>query len=136
MDQSNGMEKAVDSLNTMVGQLSELVRHASVATSRYVETRRQPGTYVVVRSRDQGCMCGEYAYHVGREVGLMNARQIYSWSGGRLTLVDFAEIPGEVRLSRVATGSVTMLEACGIIDCNADVEEFLRTTPHFEQPAN
>jgi hypothetical protein len=84
--------------------------------------------YVVVRSQDQGCVCGEYQYHTGREVALRNARQIYSWSGERLTLVDFALIPGECRLSRVAE-EIVMLEACGIISTTAEVEQFLRNHP-------
>ena len=84
------------------------------------------GQYLVVRSRDQGCMCGEYQYHLGREVGLLNARQIYSWSGSRLTLVDFASVPGECRLSRVAPGETVMLEACGMTATTPEVERFLR----------
>ena len=84
------------------------------------------GDYVIVRSRDQGCMCGEYQGHIGREVRLTKARQIYSWSGQRLTLVDFSVVPGECRLSRVSAGEVVMLEACGIIPTSPEVESALR----------
>lgn len=84
------------------------------------------GDYVVVRSREQGCMCGEYQWHSGREVCLANARQIYSWDGKRLTLVDFAVVPGSCKLSAVAPGEVLMLEACGIIPTTPKVEAFLR----------
>ena len=84
------------------------------------------GQYVVVRTRDQGCMCGEYRCHHGREVTLANARQIFSWAGARLTLIDFAAVPGECRLSRVAPGDVVLLEACGIIPTTPEVESFLR----------
>ena len=89
-----------------------------------------PGEYVIVRSRDQGCVCGEYRSHHGREVVLSKARQIYSWEGGRLTLIDFAVVPGPCKLSREAPGEVVMLEACGIIPTTADVEAFLRAHPH------
>lgn len=84
------------------------------------------GQFVIVRSRDQGCVCGEYQSHVGREVTLCNARQIYSWSDNRLTLFDFAVVPGTCRLSRVLPGEVVMLEACGIIPTTPDVEKALR----------
>lgn len=88
-----------------------------------------PGQYIVVRSREQGCMCGEYVYHHGREVTLANARQIFSWSGQRLTLIDFAAAPGECRLSRVAPGEVVLLEACGLIPTTPEVEAVLRAHP-------
>ncbi|AWM40338.1 hypothetical protein GobsT_11860 [Gemmata obscuriglobus] len=87
------------------------------------------GAYVIVRSRDQGCVCGEYRGHHGREVVLGKARQIFSWEGGRLTLFDFAVVPGACRLSREAPGEVVMLEACGIIPTTAAVEAFLRAHP-------
>jgi hypothetical protein len=86
----------------------------------------ETGQYVVVRTREQGCMCGEYQWHTGREVCLAKARQIYSWSGKRLTLVDFAAVPGECRLSVEAPGEVLLLEACGIIPTTKEVERFLR----------
>ena len=89
-------------------------------------TMPEVGQYVLVRSRDQGCVCGEYRCHHGREVTLANARQIFSWAGARLTLIDFAAVPGECRLSRVAPGDVVLLEACGIIPTTAEVESFLR----------
>ncbi|MDY3554791.1 TIGR02996 domain-containing protein [Gemmata sp. JC717] len=89
----------------------------------------ESSAYVIVRSRDQGCVCGEYRGHHGREVVLGKARQIYSWEGGRLTLFDFAVVPGPCRLSREAPGEVVMLEACGIIPTTPEVEAFLRAHP-------
>lgn len=85
------------------------------------------GDYVIVRSRDQGCLCGEYRGHSGREVTLSKARQIWNWSGERLTLIDVSVAPGECRLSREAAGEVILLEACGIIPTTPEVEQFLRT---------
>ncbi len=88
-----------------------------------------PGQYVIVRSRDQGCVCGEYRSHHGREVVLSKARQLFSWEGARLTLFDFAMIPGQWRLSREAPGEVVMLEASGITPTTPDIETFLRAHP-------
>jgi hypothetical protein len=84
------------------------------------------GQYVIVRSRDQGCVCGEYRGHVGREVTLTQARQIFRWSGNRLTLFDVAAVPGSVQVSAEVAECV-MLEACGIIPTTAAVEQVLRT---------
>lgn len=87
------------------------------------------GQFVIVRSRDQGCVCGEYQGHVGREVTLFNARQIFRWNGKRLTLFDVATVPGELQISETVTdpAGVTMLEACGIVPVTPDVERCLRT---------
>lgn len=52
--------------------------------------------------------------------------QSESIRAARLTLVDFAVVPGECRLSHVAPGEVVMLEACGIIPTTPEVERFLR----------
>jgi hypothetical protein len=82
--------------------------------------------YVIIRSRDQGVMCGEYVTHSGREVVLQKARQIFNWTGGRLTLIDFAQVPGDCKLSLPSPGEVHMLEACGIIDVTPEIEKFLR----------
>jgi len=89
------------------------------------------GQYVIVRSRDQGCVCGEYRGHASREVTLTQARQIYSWSGERLTLFDVAVVPDIIRISRTIEddGGIVMLEACGIIPVTPAVEAFLRTAP-------
>lgn len=83
------------------------------------------GQYVLVRSRDQGCVCGEYQSHAGREVTLANARQIFRWNGKRLTLFDVAVIPGELRMSETVREAV-LLEACGIIPVTPEVEIALR----------
>jgi hypothetical protein len=72
-------------------------------------------------------MCGEYQGHTGREVTLAKARQIYSWAGQRLTVVDFGVKPGQCRLSAEAPDEVVMLEACGIIPTTKEVEAFLRS---------
>jgi len=100
---------------------------ASTTSIRWEETTMPDiGQYVIVRSRDQGCVCGEYQGHVGREVTLRKARQIYRWSGNRLTLFDVASVPGSLQVSAEVAECV-MLEACGIIPTTAAVEEALRT---------
>ena len=85
------------------------------------------GDYVVVRSRDSGCVCGEYRGHTGREVYLTNARQIWSWAGKRLALIDVSVVPGECRLSSQSAGEVVLLEACAILPTTPEVEKHLRT---------
>jgi hypothetical protein len=87
---------------------------------------RSRGEYVVVRSRNQGCVCGFYQGHSGTEVTLTEARQIYSWSGNRLTLFDVCEEVGEVRLS-APVAEITMTEACGIITPAPEVAKHLQT---------
>lgn len=83
--------------------------------------------YIIVRSRDQGCVAGEYRGHAGREVTLANARQIWAWNGNdRISLIDVAVVPGNCRLSRI-TDEVVMLEACGMISVTPAVEKYLRT---------
>ena len=87
------------------------------------------GQYVIVRSKDQGCVCGEYRGHTGREVVLTQARQMFSWDGERLTMFDVATVPGDLRISRTVTdpAGVLLLEACGIIPVTPEVENRLRT---------
>lgn len=85
------------------------------------------GDYVVVRSRDSGCVCGEYRGHTGREVYLTNARQIWSWAGKRLALIDVSVVPGECRVSAQSAGEVVLLEACAILPTTPEVEKYLRT---------
>lgn len=88
------------------------------------------GAYVIVRSHDDGCKTGVYQGHIGREVQLTEARQIYRWEGARLTLVDVTVIPkGTIQLSNVAHGVTVMLEACGILQCTPEVEKYLREMP-------
>lgn len=93
------------------------------------------GDYVVVRSRESGCLCGEYQYHNGREVWLKNARIIHQWSNSvhRLTLIDVSSIEGENdRLSRPSDDLVCVLDACTIIKTSATAERYLRTAKHAE----
>lgn len=87
------------------------------------------GDYVIVRSRDQGCMLGTYFGGSGRHVILTDARQIYSWGSNRLTLVDLARRGPQGAGLRVSVSTesdqVEMLEACGIISVAKDqVEAF------------
>jgi hypothetical protein len=88
------------------------------------------GDYVIVRSRDSGCVCGEYQGHNGREVTIKNYRQIFRWNGNRLTLVDVSMVPGTITLSRTNPGECVMLEACMINPCSREVEQFLRKEKH------
>ncbi len=84
--------------------------------------------YVIVRSRDQGVMCGFLQSIDGRQVVITEARQIWRWEGKALCLPDIAAhgIRGTARLS-VPVPEVTFLEACGVLRCTAVARDSLRT---------
>lgn len=76
--------------------------------------------YAIVRSRDQGVMCGYVVNIDGRRVTLKQARQIYRYSS-RFVLTDIAEFglttKFESKLSCAMSRDVEMLEACGVLYC-------------------
>lgn len=87
--------------------------------------------YVVVRSREQGVMCGYLVGYAGRTVRLKRARQIWRYDSS-FVLVDLAEKgvrnAEKCKFSSEATaGETIMLEACGIIPCTAKGGESLRS---------
>lgn len=84
------------------------------------------GQFVIVRSRDQGVVCGVLRAYAGRAVELDNARQIHSWSDGANTLFEMSlEGCGRARISK-PVAEITILDACGIIPCTPVAEENLR----------
>lgn len=89
-----------------------------------------PTNYVIVRSREQGVMCGEYVSHDGREVRIRNARQIWQYKGG-LCLPDISQsgLAAGSRLSAVVPGETIALEACGIMPCSAAATKSLAEWP-------
>lgn len=86
------------------------------------------GQYVIVRCRDAGVHAGEYVSHKGREVRLKNSRRIWYWSGAA-SLSEIAAFgcanPSNCKIT-VPVSSITLLEACEIIECLAQGERFLR----------
>ena len=83
------------------------------------DSHPEPTNYVIVRSRDQGVLSGEYVSHSGREVVLRNARQIWKYVGG-LCLPDISQrgLASGSRLSVAVEGETRMLEACAILPCS------------------
>jgi hypothetical protein len=80
-------------------------------------------TYCIVRSRDQGVVCGyvdKPTEIVGRAVTVHAARQIWAWDSS-FVLMDLAENgPRDVlkmRMSVALSAPFRMLEACGIYPC-------------------
>ncbi len=76
--------------------------------------------YAIVRSRDQGVMCGFVKSVEGRRVTLVLARQMWRWSS-KFVLTDAAEHgvteKWENKFSCEASQETEMLEACGILYC-------------------
>ena len=86
------------------------------------------GDYVIVRSRDQGVMCGYLKAIDGRQVTITQARQIWSWSTKALALPDLAlhGVRGTARMSAPAP-EVIFLEACGVLRCTEAAAKSLST---------
>lgn len=79
--------------------------------------------YCIVRSRDQGVMCGYVESINGRTVKLHNARQIWRYDS-TFVLADIAEHgmrdPNKAQLSLAMSQPMFMLEACGVYVCTHD----------------
>lgn len=76
--------------------------------------------YVIVRSREQGVMCGYCESIDGRTVTLHQARQIWRYDS-RFVLPDVAEFgmrdPDKAKMSAPMSQPAVMLEACGVLTC-------------------
>lgn len=86
-----------------------------------VEQVAADGRPVIVRSRDNGVMFGNYASNHGSTVSLTNAVQMWRWKavkGG--TLVDCAEFGVDKSGCKFSHGqaAVTIFGACALIDCS------------------
>lgn len=92
---------------------------------------RSIGTAVIVRDDQAGVLFGEYEYHQGREVCLVNSRKIWSWSGDkRLSVEDVAVVvDANNQLSRIVPGRNSTHTVCQIVDCSPEVAEYYRTAP-------
>jgi hypothetical protein len=91
-------------------------------------------TYCIVRSRDQGVICGYVDKPmdiIGRAVTVNSARQIWAWDSS-FVLMDLAENgphdASKMKMSVALTAQFRMLEACGIYPC-ADGGASLRAVP-------
>ena len=113
-----------------LGQIQQLVQ-SLLAT----ETRREIKTctsHVIVRTFSAGVHFGDIVERKGREVLLRNARRIWSWNGGRLSLSEIA-VQGviEARIS-VAVPSILLTEAIEIIEPTHAAWENLQAVPPWK----
>ena len=82
--------------------------------------------FVIVRSRDQGVVCGVLRAIAGRAVELEDARQIHGWSDGANTLFEMSVSGcGTARISQ-PVAEILILDVCGIIPCTPEAETNLR----------
>jgi hypothetical protein len=104
--------------------LEQIVKKVSKKTV----TKKTKLPYVIVRCKDAGVHAGEYVRHTGREVVLTNARRIWYWQGAA-SLSEIAvhgcKYPGECKIT-LAVSRLTLTEACEIIECLPEGEQFLR----------
>ena len=81
------------------------------------------GRKVIVRSRDAGVLYGEYAGNDGSTVHLRNAVQMWKWFAAKgISLIDVATYgvrKADCKFS-TATATVTVFNACALIDVTAD----------------
>jgi hypothetical protein len=91
--------------------------------------------YAIVRSKDQGVMCGFVKSIEGRRVTLLHARQMWRWSS-RFILPDVAEFglthKFDRKFSTEMSQPVEMLEACGVLYCSDPAMRSLRAEPSQE----
>lgn len=87
--------------------------------------------FCIVRSRDQGVVCGIVRAVSGRTVELSDARQIYLWrtTGESKTLYTLFEVSlygaGNARISQPIE-EFTMMDVCGIYPCTPEAETDLK----------
>jgi len=84
--------------------------------------------YCIIRSRDQGVMCGYVKEIKGRAVTLLQARQIWRYDS-TFVLPDVAENgmrdKNKALLSAAMSQPMIMLEACGVLTCTKHSAEQL-----------
>lgn len=92
------------------------------------------GQFVIVRSRDQGVVCGVLRVEVDAVVELSDARQIHSWADGARTLFEMSLYGcGTARISEPVE-RIRVREWCGIIPCTPEAEANLRQS-RWNKPA-
>jgi hypothetical protein len=80
------------------------------------------GEFVIVRSRDQGVVCGVLRIEAGSVVELEDARQIHSWTDGAHTLFEMSSHGvGKARISE-PVARIRIREWCGIIPCTEEAK--------------
>lgn len=90
------------------------------------------GLYCIVRSRDQGVVCGVVETVTPMPGGLAcavvrEASQVHGWSNGANTLFEAANRGfGNARISEPAVNPVTIYGVCGVLPCTPEAEANLR----------
>ena len=89
------------------------------------------GKYVIVRSRDQGVVCGVLQTLTPQLSGLAcavlaEASQIHNWRGGVVTLFDVAIHGFGVATISEPVAEVMVFGVCGVIPCTTKAEDNLR----------
>ena len=88
------------------------------------------GRAVIVRARDAGVHYGRLVGYEGRTVWLINSRRLWSWtanSGVALSGVAMTGINNSKSKVDVLVPSITILDACEIIDCATAAIESIET---------
>jgi hypothetical protein len=88
------------------------------------------GKFVIVRSRDQGVVCGileSLALGGAQAVAtLRDARQIHGWADGANTLFEASLAGlGNARISE-PVDEIIIIGVCGVLPCTAEAEKNLR----------
>ena len=110
---------------TMIIDDVKYIREDAVST----ESKSLDGMdYCIIRSREQGVMCGYVESYAGRTVILHQARQIWRYDS-TFVLPDIAEHgmrdAKKAQMSKAMTQPMIMLEACGILTCTKKAAEQL-----------
>jgi len=90
------------------------------------------GDFVIVRSRDQGVVCGYLKTLVPQPGGLFaaeltEARQVHWWSGANTLFEMSLRGANEMRLSEPVE-LVLVAGVCGVLPCKPEAEANLRTS--------
>lgn len=88
--------------------------------------------YAIVRSKDQGVMCGFIKEIVGKQVVLLQARQMFRWDSD-FVLPDIAEKgvrnSAKCKFSCEMSQDMIFLEACGVLYCTEKAAKELMGVP-------
>jgi hypothetical protein len=106
------------------------VRESDVKKS---ETKKMDSMeYCIVRSKNQGVVCGYVESINGQTVKLHRARQMWRWDS-TFVLQDIANngprIVGNCKFSEATCQPMYMLEACGVITCTRQAADALIAVP-------
>lgn len=99
------------------------------------------GRYVIVRSRDQGVVCGVLETLTPQPGGLAcavlsEASQVHNWQGGVLTLFESSIHGFGIATISERVESVIVFGVCGVLPCTPKAESNLRESRIRSAPAS